>query len=631
MKKSSKLWLSAALVALAALGYLLAVLFGALTSVNVAYDYVFLGLGLAATLPLWFTSFGAQRFHQSLMSLLALMFSYGVVLIEQEPQNFWQPVALTLLVNLCGWSVIRQANYIGSKRRTLSHLLPENASIIDGLEIDHVSAKDLEVGQVVLVRPGNVIPCDGYVLQGHSRVSQLEITGETDIAKSPGDWVLAGSTNLAGKKSETSALTIRVAAVRDNLLVHVLDSSVELEQDAPARFSRFARISNSTLTIASLAAALIVAGFHIVTFQDYLQAVSIASGILLSSQLSTTSVSLDFANLATSIKSRSLGFVIRSRKAFELLAKLNHVVFIKTGILTEGHSQVGKIHLARNTSIGTEDELLALAAAVEMGTSHELGHLIIEEAVRRGLELPQVQDIAPIPGLGVSATFDGSLVQVGNAGMVNVTGVTMNPYDLFMVSSAYSSLNSVVFVSVDELLVGYIEFPDRVRESSRAALVSISGKHAITLLSGDATALVEKVAGELGLSDYAAEVLSTRKADWIKERRAGGSRMLLIGDGRYDAEALAEADVAIAFGAGHDIHQVSSELIQISHDPLASANLIKLSRSASSRSLWNIILGLGLSALLAVAAGFGLSPVAIAAAGAVFTWLLLARISRLAK
>ena len=631
MKKSSKLWLSAVLIASVALGYLLAVMFGTLASVDVLYDYVVLGLGLLATLPLWLTSFGQNRWPQSLISLVALVMAYGVVVIEQNSANFWQPVAMTVMVSISGWLVVRQYRFVNSKRRQLSTLVPSKASVIDGMEIDHVTSSELEVGQVVLVRPGNAIPCDGYVIQGQSRVDQTEITGENEIRKGPGDWVLAGSLNIAGKGAESSALTIRVAAVRENLLVRVLDESQEFEHEVSGRFSRFAKIASSTLTISAMAAALIVAGIHMVIFGDYVNSVSIGAGVLLSAQLSVISFTLPLAQVATSLKSRSLGFVVHARAAFEKLAKLTHVVFIKTGVLTEGYSKVGKIHLARNTSIGSEDELLALAAAVELGTSHELGHLIIEEAARRGLELPQVTDITPLPGLGVSATFDGSLVRVGNAGMVNVTGVNMNPYDLFMVSSAYSELKSIVFVSVDELLVGYIEFPDRVRDSALSSIVSISAKHPITILSGDATAVVEKVTNELGLSDYAAEVLSTRKADWVKERRGAGSGLLVIGDGRYDSEALAEADVSIAFGVGHDIHQASSEIVQISHDPLATAKLIRLSRSARSRSLVNILAGLGLSVGLAVAAGFGVNPVIVVGSGSLATWVLLARISRLAK
>lgn len=631
MKNSSKLWLSAALIALLALGYSLAVLFGTLASVDVLYDYIVLGIGLLATYPLWFTSFGVSRWPQSLISLVALVMTYGVVVIEQDPANFWQPVAMTLMVSLSGWLVVRQGSFVSSKRRQLSKLLPPNASVIDGLEIDHIPSDDLEVGQVVLVRPGNAIPCDGYVIQGHSLVDQFEITGETGILKGPGDWVLAGSLNIAAKSEASSALTIRVAAVRENLLIRVLDESQDLEHDTEGRYSRLAQIASSTLTIVAMATALVVAGVHMVVIGDYVNSVSIGAAVLLSAQLSLISFTLPLARAATSLKTRSLGFVVHTRAAFEKLAKLTHVVFIKTGVLTEGYSKVGKIHLARNTSIGSEDELLALAAAVELGTSHELGHLIIEEAARRSLELPQVQDITPLPGLGVSATFDGSLVRVGNAGMVNVTGVNMNPYDLFMVSSAYSELKSIVFVSVDELLVGYIEFPDRIRDSAMPSIVSISAKHPITILSGDATAVVEKVTHELGLSDYAAEVLSTRKADWVKERRGAEAGLLVIGDGRYDAEALAEADISIAFGAGPEIHQASSEIVQISHDPLATARLIKLSRVAGARTLGNIIAGIGLSVGLAAAAVVGLNPVIIVAAGSLGSWALLARISRLVK
>lgn len=631
MKNSSKLWLSAALVATAALGYLLAVLFGSLASVDVAYDFAVLGLGLVATYPIWFTAFGKQKVNQSLMSLVALILTYGVVTLEGDPRNFWQPVAMTAVINLTGWLVSRQSRLIEAKRKVLSHLVPEKASVIDGLEIDHISASELEVGQVVLVRPGNAIPCDGYVIQGYSLVDQLAITGETALSKGPGDAVIAGSINLAGKAPEHAALTIRVAAVRENLLVRILDGDLALEREEPVRYRKFARISGSTLSIAAVALALIVTGVHMVLFADYFPAVSIGAAVLLSAQLSVFSQTLPLARVATAIKARALGFVIHSRAAFEALANVNHVVFVKTGVLTEGYAKLGKIHLARNTSIGSEDELLALAAAVEMGTSHELGHIIIEEAARRGLELPKVEEIAPLPGLGVSAKFDGSLVRIGNAGMVNVTGVNMNPYDLFMVSSAYSELNSVVFISVDDLLVGYIEFPDRIRESAMDAIVSISSKHAITVLSGDATAVVEKVTNGLGLSDYAAEVLSTRKADWVKEHRANGERVLLVGDGGYDASALAEADVSIAFGAGHDIHQASSEIIQISHNPLATAQLLQLARATKSRTLLNLVLGIGLSVGLIVAAIFGVNPLVIVVVGSLATWLLLARISRLAK
>jgi cation transport ATPase len=310
---------------------------------------------------------------------------------------------------------------------------------------------------------------------------------------------------------------------------------------------------------------------------------------------------------------------------------VNHVVLKKTGVLTRGHNAVGRIHLARNTSIGTEAELLALAASVELGTSHELGHLIIQEAAKRGLDLPQVTDYAPIPGLGVSARFDGSLVQVGNAGMVNVTGVNINPYDLFQVSTAYSEGSSVVFVSIDELLVGYIEFPDELRANAPKAIIDLSGKHAITVLSGDATALVEKITQSLGLSDFAAEVLSTRQADWVKERRASGSKALLVADGHYDAAALAEADVALAFGAGHSVHLDSSKLIQISQDPIVIPRLLELSKKVQSRSLWNIVFGLALSGVLMAAGFIGFATPAIALIGLVASWLLIRRVVRLAR
>ena len=635
MKKSAKFWAVAFLLSLLPLGYDLGELFRLPIIWEPLYGYYSLGFGLLCTLPLWGAAFARAKKRlnqQDILGLTALMISYGYAFISSNSDFFWQPLAITAILLLGGWILHVQLNTLPAAVRNLSSLLPSKATLIDGRELEHVLAADLEIGQVILVRPGSVIPADGYVIQGQSLVSQFQITGEIEaITKVPGDWVLAGSENVAGKGSANSPLTIRVSAVGNDLLVHELTKSVNQENDSQPSLTKFSAVSAKVLTILAIAVALIAAGLQFLLSASLEAEFTVAVGVLLAAQVSVISRTVSLSVFAASIKSMNLGVLVRSRKSFELLAKVNHVVFKKTGVLTRGYSSVGKIHLARNTSIGSEGELLALAASVEMGTSHELGHLIIQEAAKRGLEIPAVTDFAPIPGLGVSARYDGSLVQVGNAGMVNVTGVSMNPYDLFQVSTAYSEGSSVVFVSIDELLVGYIEFPDELRENSPQAIVDLSGKHAITILSGDATALVGKLANRLGLSDFAAEVLSTKQADWVKERTASGSKVLLVADGHYDASALVEADVALAFGAGHDVHLDSANLIMVSQDPQVVPKLLKLSKVSQSRARWNLILGLLISVAL-MAAGFMNFPApAIALVGLLISWLLLRRVVRLHK
>lgn len=604
---------------------------GYYTNENAVLNYSILGLGLLSTLPLWAEAFNKEKSYQALISVSATLVSYGYWLFSGDVSGWWQPVSITATLALGGWILTRQTRFVYGAERKLAGLIPDKAAVVDGIEIEHVEVNELQVGQVVLVRPGNRIPCDGNVIQGQSLVDQNAITGESAVLKQPGDWVLAGSDNLAGRGSSHAPLTIRVSAIGEETLVNILDSSVNLEDDEPVRFGKLASNLSSILSATLVVIAILVAGFEVLIENDFEKAARFAVGILLSAQIAALSYTIPYIAIATAIKAASLGFVVRSRKAFESFAKANHVVINKTGVLTNGYKRVGKIHLARNTSIGSEDELLALAASVEMGTSHELGHLIIQEAVKRNLELPVVEDIAALPGMGISARFDGSLVRVGNSGMVNVTGVNMNPYDLFMVSSAYSEGASVVFVSLDELLVGYIEFPDELRENSPQAVIDLSGKVAITVLSGDATAVVEKFTQKLGLSDYAAEVLSTRKADWIKERKASGSKVLYIGDGQYDAAALAEADSAIAFGVGHEIHQASAEIVQISQDPRSTVKLIVLSRKAQSKSLWNLLVATVASFALAALALLSVYPSAIAFLGVFTTWLLLRRVVRLVR
>jgi Cu2+-exporting ATPase len=635
MKKSVAIWVVTFILSLLPLTYVTAEFFKLPLIWNTLYGYLSLGFGLVCTWPLWkavFTKDFKRTNKQDLIAVIALLLSYGYAFVSGEADYYWQPTAITSLLLVGGWIFRAQLNVLASEVRQLETLLPAKATLIDGRELEQISASDLEIGQVVLVRPGSVIPADGYVIQGSSLVSQAQITGEAEpILKNPGDWVLGGSVNVAGRASSNAPLTIRISAVGSDLLVHELDRSLTVENEVAPRFTNFSEIFSRMLPILTIAVALVAAGYQFVVSASMAAEFSVTVGVLLASQVTLVGRSVSLAAEASAIRAKNLGVLIRSRQNFEALAKINHVVFKKTGVLTKGHSAMGKIHLARSTSIGSESELLALAASVEVGTSHELGHLIIQEAAQRGLELPRVSDFAPIPGLGVSAIFDGSLVQVGNSGMVNVTGVNINPYDLFQVSTAYSEGSSVVFVSIDELLVGYIEFPDALRSDSVQTIIELSGKQAITVLSGDATALVEKFAQQLGLSDIAAEVLSTRQADWIKERQANGSKILLVADANYDAAALAEASVSLAFGAGHRVHSDSAKLILVSQNLFAVPKLIALSKKTQSRALWNVVLGLAISCGLMAFGFFGVVAPAIALIGSLFSWLLLGRIVRLVK
>ena len=635
MKKSVGIWVVAFILSLLPLGYVTAEFFKLPLIWDPLYGYLSLGFGLVCTLPLWGAIWARalkRTNKQDVLGAIALFLSYGFAFSSGDADYYWQPTAITSLLLLGGWVLHAQLNVIPAQVKSLAALLPEKATLVEGRELEHIAARDLEIGQIVLVRPGSTIPADGNVIQGHSLVSQLQITGETEsIMKNPGDWVLAGSENLAGRAAANAPLTIRISAVGTDLLVHEMDRSLSVKDETPPKFTRLSAVSSTTLTISTISVALIAAGYQFVVTASMTAEFSVAVGVLLAGQVTLVSRSVALAAEASAIKVKKLGVMVRSRQSFEMLSKINHVVFKKTGVLTKGHSSVGKIHLARNTSIGSESELLALAASVEMGTSHELGHLIIQEAAKRGLELPKVTDFAPIPGLGVSAIFDGSLVQVGNSGMVNVTGVNINPYDLFQVSAAYSEGSSVVFVSIDELLVGYIEFPDELRANSAEAIVDLSGKQAITILSGDATSLVEKIAQKLGLSDFAAEVLSTRQADWIKEHQSSGSKVLLVADAHYDSAALAESDVGLAFGAGPSVHSDSADLVLVSQNPLVVPKLIALSKQTQSRTLWNLVLGLSISIGLMACGFLGFSAPAIALVGLVSSWFLMSRIVRLVK
>ena len=635
MKKSVVVWVVAFLLSLVPLVYLG---LDVLSIVQLNPDwllYAALGVSLLCTLPIWgalFVRAGSSRHWQDLLSLIGVVVALGYALVVDSKWFGLQAAALNSALLLGGWLVHGQMVKVARSAKKLRVPLPEMVTVVEGRDLSTIAVSELQIGDVILVRAGNVIPVDGFVVQGVSTVLQTEITGETlAVVKEPGDWVLGGTENLAGKGAQNATLTIRVTALVADSLISVLAQEPEDVDLGSVTYGKLSGSLSRIVVVSTLALTLVAAGLLLVLGRGLDAVMSMVVGGLVAVPIFVIQRSVWVSWKAVNQKLRKLAVFASDASSVEALASVNHVVLNKTGVITKGHRRVGKIHLARNTSIGSEDELLAIAAAVEMGTSHLLGHLIIQEAVRKGLELPVVTEIAPLPGMGISAKFDGSLVQVGSAAMVNVTGVNLNPYDLFQVSSCYENGSSVVFISIDELLVGYIEFPDEVREQAQEAIVRLSSKQVISIFSSDATNLVEKISGSLGVTNFAAEVQGNKKGDWIKEQQGSGSKILYVADGMTDAEGLAQADASIAFGVGSEIHQISSGLVSVSDNPMVVQALVSLAKAQRVRNLTNLILAAALGLAFCVGAFFGVSFAIVGFASTLAGWILISRVGRLAR
>lgn len=306
----------------------------------------------------------------------------------------------------------------------------------------------------------------------------------------------------------------------------------------------------------------------------------------------------------------SRGLLIRDRAAFERARNLQAIVFDKTGTLTEGRFGVSDLVVLGDHD---EEDVLRLAAGLEGQSSHPIAAGIVAAAKDRGLRPGDVTDFENLPGQGARARIDGRQVAVVSPGYLRTQGIEL---DSEAPGKLMAQGKTVVFVLEDDRPIGAIALADIVREVSREAIQRLKAMDIrCMMLTGDAEAVAKSVAAELGLDDYFAEVLPHQKAEKIREVKARGLRVAMVGDGVNDAPALVEADLGIAIGAGTDVAIESADIVLVKSDPRNVADVIALSRATYGKMIQNLLWATGynafaipLAAGVAYGAGILLTP-----------------------
>lgn len=306
----------------------------------------------------------------------------------------------------------------------------------------------------------------------------------------------------------------------------------------------------------------------------------------------------------------SRGLLIRDRAAFERARNLQAIVFDKTGTLTEGRFGVSDLVVLGDHD---EEDVLRLAAGLEGQSSHPIAAGIVAAAKDRGLRPGDVTDFENLPGQGARARIDGRQVAVVSPGYLRTQGIEL---DSEAPGKLMAQGKTVVFVLEDDRPIGAIALADIVREVSREAIQRLKAMDIrCMMLTGDAEAVAKTVAAELGLDDYFAEVLPHQKAEKIREVKARGLRVAMVGDGVNDAPALVEADLGIAIGAGTDVAIESADIVLVKSDPRNVADVIALSRATYGKMIQNLLWATGynafaipLAAGVAYGAGILLTP-----------------------
>jgi len=523
------------------------------------------------------------------------LYSLGVTLTGGGEVFYEAATVLTSFVLLGHWFEMRARGGANDAVRTLLELAPATALVLRDGEPVEVPTADLQVGDLLLVRPGSKIPVDAVVEEGESEVDESMVTGESmPVAKAPGAQVIGASINTTG--------TLRARATKvgaDTALAQIV-AMVQEAQNSKAPGQRLADRAAFWLVLVALVGGT-------ATFLVWLAAGASVQAAMLFAITVVVITCPDALGLATPTAimvgtglGARRGVLFKNATALEASARIDTVVMDKTGTLTKGEPEVTDV-VADGIA---EEEMLALVAAVERESEHPLARAIDQHAAGRGVATFTVTDFRNVAGHGAGAEVDGRRVLVGNGRLMSAENVDLGTLKARRDELAASG-RTAVLVAVDGTAVGVIALADAARDTAAAAVAALhkSGIE-VVMLTGDNEATAQRIADQLGIDTVIAEVLPGDKADRIAELQKAGKKVAMVGDGVNDAPALATADLGIAIGAGTDVAIETADVVLMRSDPLDVPVALRIGKGTLRKIRQNLGWAVGYNAIaLPIAAG----------------------------
>lgn len=512
--------------------------------------------------------------------------------------DFWWELALLIVIMLLGhWIEMRSLARSASALDSLAALLPDVAERVgDDDIIVEVTPADLRLGDVVIVRPGGRVPADGRIVDGAADLDESMITGESrPVHRATGDRVVAGTV------STDSAIRVRVTAIGDDTALAGIGRLVAEAQASSSKAQLLANRAAAWLFWFALGAAALtaIAWFILGTPEDALIR-TITVLVIACPHALGLAIPL-VVSIATERAARA-GILVTDRAALEAMRNIDTVVFDKTGTLTKGEPSVTAV-----TAIGVSDEeLLRLAAGVERDSEHPLAGAVVRAADERGAAPARASGFQASTSVGVSATIDGSVIAVGGPALLRGHGL-----DALPATESWRTDGAIVLhVLRDGALLGALALADEVRPESVEAVEALHRRGVrVVMLTGDAHQVAERIASELGIDEFVAEVTPEDKGRIVREFQESGRSTAMVGDGVNDAPALATADVGIAIGAGTDVAIASAGVVLASSDPRAVVSVIELSVRSTRKMRQNLWWAAGYNLLSVPLAAGVLAPI----------------------
>ena len=501
---------------------------------------------------------------------------------------------------------------VGQSRASITEMMeiaPESAFILNGDNAEEVSPDDVEIGSIIVIRPGDKVPLDGVVIDGSSFLDTSALTGESVPRRvSEGDDIISGCVNGEG------TLKVKVTREYDDSTVAKI---LELVENASTRkavlenfVTRFARVYTPIVTIGAALLALILPPAFNLSWADGIER---ACNFLIVSCPCALVISVPLGFFGGIGAASKLGVLVKGSNFLEAAASLDTMVFDKTGTLTEGEFKVSKVVPAEGVS---KAELLELAAYGELYATHPIGKSILEAVESDSLDTSRLNDLQNISGKGTTADLDGKRLLVGSHKLMAENSISN-------ISDEYTAeAGTLTFVSYDGVYKGYIVISDTVKKNAKESIAAVKreGIRKTVMLSGDRQAAAETVAKELGLDEVKYELLPADKISELEKlignRCEGDGKLGYVGDGINDAPVLMRADVGIAMGSlGSDAAIEAADIVLMDDDLRKLSLILRIARRTMKIVKSNIAFAIGVKIIILILSAIGLASMWMAVFG----------------
>ena len=529
-----------------------------------------------------------QVFDENFLMMIATFGAFGV-------GEYSEAVAVMLFYQV---GELFQGYAVGKSRQSISDMMdicPEYANVEEDGKLVQADPDDVEIGTVIVVKPGERIPLDGIVVEGESMVDTAALTGESVPRRAAeGDEIISGCVNGSG------TLKVKVTKAFEDSTVSKILELVENASSKKARvenfITRFAKYYTPVVTIGAVILAILP---PIILGGGWAEWIQRACIFLVISCPCALVISVPLGFFGGIGASSNLGVLVKGSNYLEAVAEMTTIVFDKTGTLTKGEFKVSEV-LPVN---GSKEELLELAAHVEGYSNHPIANSV-REAYGKELDMNRVNGTEEIAGHGIHTFVDGKEVWLGNAKMMAARNISY---------TENSSAGTVIYVAVDGTFAGTIVISDSIKEGVKEAIHSMKkvGVKKCVMLTGDRKAAAQAVADELGLDEVHAELLPGDKVSQVEallKEQHEKEKLAFVGDGINDAPVLTRADIGIAMGSmGSDAAIEAADVVLMDDDVRKIASLVKIARKTLSIVHQNIVFALGVKAIVLILGAFGIA------------------------